>query len=165
MPGLPRLRSAHDPAPGTLAEAEKAAYDASLGDCEAAIEKMHDSDKFRKLMDSDAYATEQTPTGIWGAKAAGEKQVYFSRWYYRGLDNAIIDLFLTQELYDEADVEARRAMAHRYGTRYAALGPHHSREPLRVPGTSDEAKAEQARLRKAYPSAWEQLAQGPGRES
>ena len=70
----------------------------------------------------------------------------FSRWYFG--KKIIVDLFMTEEKYNAADVEGRRKMAQRYGFKYAALGPKHSRYPLK-----------DAAQRKKYPSLVEQLAQ------
>jgi hypothetical protein len=146
--GLPTLRSAHLPTPETPAEAEKEAYETSLAECEDNLATLRATDKLGEFMDQAPWVGGQTTTQVWGIKAAPEKVYTFTRWYFMTKDNAIIDLFPKQELYDAADVEGRRAMAHKYGTRYAALGPKHSRAPYQ-----DKA------LRKQYPSLVEQLSE------
>ena len=150
MPGteLPTLRSAHLPTPETPAEAEKQAYDANLAECEDRLNELRDSDKLGEFFDHAPWVANQNTTQVWGVKAAPEKVYTFSRWYFMAKDNALVDLFPKQELYDSADVEGRRAMAHKYGMRYAALGPNHSRAPHTDP-----------ELRKQYPSMTEQLAE------
>ena len=68
----------------------------------------------------------------------------FHRWYFG--KKIIVDTFYTEAAYESADVEGRRAMAHKYGYRYAAMGPNQSRYPL-----ADK------KLRAKYPSLVEQL--------
>lgn len=71
------------------------------------------------------------------------------KWRFRRrylAQKVIIDTFLSQKHYDEAQVEERRAMAHKYGFRYAALGPSHSIQPH-----EDKARREK------FPSQVEQL--------
>ena len=146
--GLPRLRAAAEPVPLDKGEADQQAHDESKAEIEANLEALRAADKLGEFMDHAPYVTEQGTTQIWGIKSAPEKQYTFSRWYFMAKDNAVVDLFVKQEAYDAADVEGRRALAHRFGTRYAALGPNHSRAPHT-----------DAKLRKAYPSLVEQLAQ------
>ena len=74
--------------------------------------------------------------------------IRFSRWYFGIAGGVVVDLFKTQKEYNAADVEGRRKLAHKYGSRYAALGPKHSRYPLG-----------DAKLRALYPSMVEQLEQ------
>lgn len=145
--GLPVLNASTNPAPESPEQAEKKAYERSKQEFEDKMAELRAQDKIGEMMDHSTYVTDQSPTGVWGVKAAAERICTFSRWYFMVKDNAIIDTFMTQALYDAADVEARRAMAHRYGTRYAALGPSHSRLPHK-----------DAKLRKLFPSMMEQLA-------
>ena len=152
MPGteLPTLRNALIKEPETPEQAEKQAYAESQAECEAKIEELRASDKLGEIMDHAPYVEDQSITQVWGLKAAGDAVAgyVFKRWYFMGKDNAIVDTFMTEELYDAADVEGRRKLAHKYGTRYAALGPMHSRYPHK-----------DAKLRKEYPSMQEQLAE------
>lgn len=143
---LPRLRASASPVPLDKGEADQQAYNESKAEIDANLAALRAADKLGETMDFAPFVTDQSPTQIWGAKAAAELQCSFSRWYFMAKANAVIDLFPKQELYDGAGVEARRAMAHKYGTRYAALGPKHSRAPHKDP-----------KLRKQYPSLVEQL--------
>lgn len=89
-------------------------------------------DKVGSVLDHAPYVLDQSPTQVFGAAVIEEfkgdvakiPKWLFKRWYFR--DRAIIDLFVTQRAYDEADVEARRALAAKFNVRYAALGPRHS---------------------------------------
>ena len=153
--GLAAVRAGGKP-PADKAEAEKAFQKEGEADVEAALAAMRAADKFAEVMDNAPYASEQTPIQIWGVKAAAEKQYRFSRWYFMAPNSAIVDLFMRQDLYDAADVEERRALALKYGTRYAALGPQHSRHPF--PGSKPEDKAR----REKFPSLTEQLAKKGG---
>lgn len=150
----PALRNAVA-APAVTQEAEeKEQFAQSTQDFEAALDRARAADKFGEVMAFASYVTDQSPTQVWGRRVLNGESVppyVFSRWYFRGNDNAVIDLFLTQEKYDAADVEGRRAMSHKYGTRYAALGPMHSRQPH-----ADK------KLRAQFPSLVEQLAQKVG---
>ena len=146
--GLPRLRAAATPIPTDKGEADQQAHDESKAEIEANLAALRAADKLGEFMDNAPFVTDQSTTQVWGIRSAPEKQYSFSRWYFMAKDNAIVDTFEKQEAYDAADVEGRRALAHKFGTRYAALGPKHSRAPHA-----------DAKLRKAYPSMVEQLAQ------
>jgi hypothetical protein len=146
---LPKLRADPSPEPGTKAEAEKRAHDESQAEIDQNLEALKTADKFGEMMDHAPFVMNQSPTAIWGVKASGEKQYNFTRWYFMAKDNVVLDLFLTHEAYDAAEVEKRRDLARRFGTRYAALGPMHSRLPHK-----------DAELRKQFPSLVEQIAQG-----
>ena len=155
--GLPASIRSDSSAPAeTRAEGQKRAHDESEADFNEKRAELLAADKFGEVMENAPFASFQCPTQIWGVKAAAEKQYVFSRWYFMAKDNVIVDLFLTQELYDASDVEARRSVARKYGTRYAALGPKHSRFPLPVP--KNEKPADKAE-RLAHPSLLEQIAQ------
>jgi len=146
MPGLPRIRNGAAPAPATAAEERREAFAESTQDFQDAMAQARADDKFLDVVGSADFVTDQVPTQIWGLKAVNDPPYKFSRWYFR--DKVLLDLFLTQEAYDAAEVEQRRALARGRGFRYAALGPMHSREPHK-----------DAKLRAQYPSAREQLAQ------
>ena len=146
--GLPTLRSAHLPTPETPEEAERQEHEVKQAEHEDIMDAIRDADKLGDFMDHAPFVTDQSTTQIWGLKSAPEPVYNFSRWYWMVKQNAVVDLFKKQEDYDAADVEGRRALAHKYGTRYAALGPNHSRAPHSDP-----------KLRKLYPSLVEQLAQ------
>jgi len=147
---LPTLRNALIKEPETEAQAEKQAYAESQAECKTKLEELQAADKLGEIMDHAPYVSDQSITQVWGLKAAGDvvEGYIFKRWYFMGKDNAIVDTFMTQELYDISDVDGRRKLAHKYGTRYAALGPMHSRYPHT-----------DAKLRKLYPSMQEQLAE------
>ena len=142
--GLDAIRTARNT--GTDEEEERRAYEESKAEIEASLAALRAADKLGEVMENSPLVCDQNTTQIWGAKACAEKQYTFSRWYFMG--RAIVDLFITQELYDSAEVEARRALAHKYGTKYAALGPSHSRRPHADP-----------KLRKMFKSMVEQLAE------
>lgn len=155
--GLPAsIRSDHAAPAETRAESQKRAHDESEADFNEKRAALLAADKFGEVMQNAPFASYQCPTQIWGVKAAAEKQYVFTRWYFMAKDNVIVDLFEKQEQYDAADVEARRALARKYGTRYAALGPRHSRFPVAIP--KNEKAADKA-IRLSLPSLVEQLAQ------
>ena len=98
------------------------------------------------------YASDQSVTQCFGMpiiEAYGGKvedlpRFHFKRWYF-GL-KIIVDTFRSDKEYEAAQVEERRALAHKFGHRYAALGPFHSRYPHGDP-----------EMREKYPSLVEQL--------
>lgn len=79
------------------------------------------ADKIGTVVGYGPYDTDQSPTQVFGAAGMKAPDWRFSRWYFR--DKMIVDLFRTKQAYSEANVEARRRMAKKYGVKYAALGP------------------------------------------
>ena len=120
-------------------------------DVERKLESQRAGDKIGEVEDIDyaACAFKQSPSQCFGAQVVADyglklPDYVFTRWYFG--KKIIVDTFTSEEKYNEADVEGRRAMAHKYGFRYAALGPNHSRYPLN-----------DLKIRKQYPSLIEQL--------
>ncbi len=120
---------------------------------EQKIEAMRAGDKIGEVEEIDyaPCAFKQSPSQCFGGQViidyGGTEKLpdyIFSRWYFG--KKIIIDTFTSEEKYISADVEGRRKMAHKYGFKYAALGPGHSRYPLK-----------DAQLRKQFPSMIEQL--------
>lgn len=141
------------PAP-TTKDAERIADRASEGAAAAREAQRKAEDPAGLVLDHSPFARDQSVTQAFGGQVISDlggteklPRWRFSRFYFT--HKAIMDLFPTQRGYDEAQVEERRAMAKRYGFRYAALGPNHSVLPH-----ADKA------LRAKYASAAEQLGIG-----
>ena len=87
------------------------------------------SDKIGSIVDHAPYVMDQSPTQVFGmalinsykGDAGKIPNWLFKRWYFR--DNIIIDFFSSKRAYEDAEVEARRKMAHKFKFKYAALGP------------------------------------------
>jgi len=139
------------PVPSDPDAEEKRQFQQSEKDFKAKMDEIRSKDKISEPLEYAPYATNQTPAQVWGFKLQAADDTYrfrFSRWYFGIPGGVIVDLFKTQKEYDAANVEKRREIAHKYGSRYAALGPRHSRYPLN-----------DVKLRKLYPSMVEQLEQ------
>ena len=135
--------------PETPEEQEKREFDRSEQHFKAKMDEIRAKDKIGEVLDYAPFATNQTPAQIWGFKLKEEdcaSPIRFCRWYFG--NGVVVDFFRTQKEYDAANVEVRRALVHKYGGRYAALGPRHSRYPLPDP-----------KMRAKYPSMTEQLEQ------
>lgn len=102
--------------------ADKAALEQKTAERQAA-------DKVGSILDYGPYVGDQSPTQVFGAAVIEHfkgnvsriPKWLFTRWYFR--DKIIVDLFRTNRAYVEADVDSRRALAGKFGVRYAALGP------------------------------------------
>lgn len=137
------------PAISQVLEAEKSWHDKSKDDVEARIEEIRAEDKIGEVLHHAPFVSCQSPVQVWGVKIKGQVPPYiFGRWYFRASENCIVDTFYGQQEYDAADVEGRRKLAHSMGTRYAALGPKHSRYPIKDP-----------KVKNPLPSMVEQLTQ------
>jgi hypothetical protein len=115
----------------------------------AKVAEQKANDPISQPLDFGQFWAQVSPTQIWGRKwidhfkGPGPK-MRFSRWYLG--HKIIVDTFLTDKLYKEADVEARRSIVNEMGFKYAALGPQHSVKPHERP-----------QLREKFPSLVEQL--------
>ena len=117
--------SGHD----ALESAEDRQDKADIARMEMRIIEAQANDKIGSIVGYGPYAMDQTPTQVFGSgliescknDVSKIPDWRFTRWYFR--DKIIVDLFRTKQKYQEADVEARRRMAKKYGLRYAALGP------------------------------------------
>jgi hypothetical protein len=147
------------PAPASLppeanAEAAKDAQEAQdIKDRQRAKKAADKIGQVPELTDAH-YSIDQSPTQCWREAVIDHFKGDVDRipkWLFKRAYFAlkiIVDTFYTQSEYDRAQVDDRRALAHKMGWKYAALGPNHRREPHPNPKERDPR----------FPSMVEQLA-------
>lgn len=138
--------------PQTQGDAEEEREDYQLQRDLQMIEERTKADKISRLLQSKAYLIDAGPTHVipraeLEARAAkdpkfleGLPKVRFSRFYLK--ERIVVDLFVTEKAYKEADVEARRAWCRSEGVRYGALGPTMNTIDL-TPQLEEPAKAKE----------------------